>query len=125
MANNEIDTLVKKMYCRLFQRTSVSAADGGWVRVSLPFLNRINDCIEMYFRVDDGYVDFSDGGDAVDLFLLGGHSLDDARKIASMYGFDICGGVNDISPELFHRAPVDSFSDTMMDFIDAVMSLSK
>ncbi len=64
---------------------SIVELDDGWFCFDTPFLNRINDSICIYAKNDHGVVRFSDDGEVLDLYILGGKTMDDAKALAAQF----------------------------------------
>ena len=115
--NSDILLIINNMFTKLSNDTTCETVSDGWIEISFPFLNRINDGICIYAKIDGDKILFSDDGEAIDLFLLGGKSIDDAEIYARTHGVKIVGN------ELRLEAKMDDAVDAMAQFLACVISI--
>ncbi len=74
----EIETMLSQYWAWLKDQTSLRAGDG-WVEITTPYLDRHNDCLQIYaMKKDDGYV-LTDEGYVIDDLAQSGSNVDAPR----------------------------------------------
>ena len=99
---------------------SVVELDDGWFCFETPFLNRVNDAVCIYAKNDGGIIRFSDDGESLALFVLGGKTVADAKTVASIFGVV----VDEQECAVVAESGAEDAGKTFVLFLNAVLALS-
>jgi hypothetical protein len=76
----QITNLVDQYAAWIRDRTSLRKINGDWIEITTPYLDRHNDCIQIYARKQgDGFL-LTDDGEILDDLTLSGCSLDSPKR---------------------------------------------
>jgi hypothetical protein len=76
----QLSTLVEQYSDWIRDRTSLRKINGDWIEITTPYLDRHNDCIQIYARKqDDGFL-LTDGGEILEDLTFSGCSLDSPKR---------------------------------------------
>ncbi len=109
--------IVSDMFLKMTRDVEYTPLPNGWFYVCFSLLNRFNDAIGIYVKIEDGKVLFSDDGEATDIFILNGKGLHDVEVYARTHG------VNLVGHELQLEAPMELASEAMANFLSCVVAL--
>ena len=110
--------IVGDMFAKMTKDVEYTPLPNGWIYACFSFLDRFNDAIGIYMKIEGDKVLFSDDGEAVDTFLLGGKDLHDVEVYAKTHGVKLVG------EELQLETTRALASASMADFLACVVSLS-
>ncbi len=76
----QMNTLVEQYASWIRDRTSLRKINSDWVEITTPYLDRHNDCIQIYARKqNDGFL-LTDDGEILEDLALSGCSLDSPKR---------------------------------------------
>jgi hypothetical protein len=88
----DVQALLNQYSAWLREQTTLREV-GAWVEITTPFLDRHNDCLQIYARVDDGDVTLTDDGATIQDLERSGCALDTDKRLqileATLNGFGV------------------------------------
>lgn len=113
-----------EIYLRWLKENIIGKQIGDFYEITTPFLDRHNDCIQIYAKEENGEVLITDDGYTVDDLISSGCDLTDKRKklierIVRGYGVQISK-----NRELFVNASIDEFAIKKHALIQAILSVN-
>ena len=122
MTKIEIDSLLRNYFTWLKENTSVDLIDNEWTEITTPYLDRHNDCLQIYVKKEESNILFTDDGYILDDLILSGCELDSPKRQAiletTLNGFGVT--LNDNKLQL--RTSVNNFPQKKNDFIQAMLA---
>ena len=123
MILEEIQRLLDEYVAWLKDNTALRQIDD-WVEITTPYLDRDNDCVQIYAKRDNGGYLLSDGGDVLQQLRLSGCNLDTPNRQAllkmTLSGF----GVKLIDDVLEVRTSPHDFALRKHNLVQAMLSVN-
>ena len=122
-ADAEISSLMEQYFQWLKDKTVLTQIDKNCVQVTMPFLDRHNDCLQFYIRKDaDGFL-LSDDDYVIQDFVSSGCSLDNEKEkllqiTLANFGVQLDGQT------LVLKASADNFAIKKHNLLQAMLVLS-
>lgn len=126
-----IETLLDSYWEWVRQQTTVSVLED-WHEITTPYIDRHNDCIQIYVRIiDDGHsgspiVSLTDGGETIRDLAHSGYSIATGKRKAVLNeilnGFGISLDQDDLS--LNAKTPINDFPVTEHNLIQAILAIN-
>lgn len=124
MKKNEIDTLIENYFKWLKDNTSTKLINDTWSEITTPYLDRHNDCLQIYAKKEDNKIILTDDGYIIDDLESSGCLLDSPRRIeilnTTLRGF----GVTCDNNQLIVNTSVDNFPQKKHDLIQAMLAVN-
>lgn len=124
MKKNEIDTLIENYFKWLKDNTSTKLINDTWSEITTPYLDRHNDCLQIYAKKEDNKIILTDDGYIIDDLESSGCFLDSPRRIeilnTTLRGF----GVTCDNNQLIINTSVDNFPQKKHDLIQAMLAVN-
>jgi hypothetical protein len=122
-ASNEISELVSRYHAWLRDRTVLKKIRQ-WTEITTPFLDRHNDCIQIYVKNDEGGLLLTDDGYTLNDLEISGCSLDSPKRKemlqTTLNGF----GVKVVSGALQVKATPENFALRKHNLIQAILAVN-
>lgn len=119
----EVQSLLDRYRVWLKDRTSLRQIDG-WVEITTPYLDRHNDCLQIYVKRSNGGFVLTDDGYTVEDLELSGCRIDGPRRRAlfetTIHGF----GVKTNEKALEVRATEGDFASRKHDLVQAMLAVN-
>ena len=119
----EIDDLVARYHTWLRDRTVLKRI-GPWTEITTPFLDRHNDCIQIYVRKDGSGLTLTDDGYTLNDLEMSGCSLESPKRKemlrTTLNGF----GVRQVDGALQVNATADNFALRKHSLIQAILAVN-
>lgn len=119
----EVQSLLDQYWIWLKDRTSLRQMDG-WVEITTPYLDRHNDCLQIYVRRANGGFVLTDDGHTVEDLELSGCRIDGARRRelfeTTLNGF----GVKANEKALEVHATENDFASRKHDLVQAMLAVN-
>lgn len=118
----DIQALMNDYYSWLKKETTFSKA-GEYYEITTPFLDPINDCIQIYIKQDGNTITFSDDGATIQSLELSGVNLNVKRRqlistIARQFNVQINGR------EIVAKSSIKDFPQQKLSFVQAILRIS-
>lgn len=124
MNKNEIDILIDNYFKWLKDNTSTRLINETWSEITTPYLDRHNDCLQIYAKKENNIIILTDDGYIIDDLLSSGCSLDSNRR-KEILNFTIKGlGVSLEDNQLIVKTTADSFPQKKHDLIQAMLAVN-
>lgn len=124
MKENEIDVLIENYFEWLKDNTSTKLINDTWSEITTPYLDRHNDCLQIYAKKEDNKIILTDDGYIIDDLESSGCFLDSPRRIeilnTTIRGF----GVTCDNNQLIVNTSVDNFPQKKHDLIQAMLAVN-
>ena len=124
MKENEIDVLIENYFKWLKDNTSTKLINDTWSEITTPYLDRHNDCLQIYAKKEDNKIILTDDGYIIDDLESSGCFLDSPRRIeilnTTLRGF----GVTCDNNQLIVNTSVDNFPQKKHDLIQAMLAVN-
>ena len=124
MKENEIDVLIENYFKWLKDNTSTKLINDTWSEITTPYLDRHNDCLQIYAKKEDDKIILTDDGYIIDDLESSGCFLDSPRRIeilnTTIRGF----GVTCDNNQLIVNTSVDNFPQKKHDLIQAMLAVN-
>lgn len=124
MKENEIDVLIENYFKWLKDNTSTKLINDTWSEITTPYLDRHNDCLQIYAKKEDNKIILTDDGYIIDDLESSGCFLDSPRRIeilnTTIRGF----GVTCDNNQLIVNTSVDNFPQKKHDLIQAMLAVN-
>lgn len=124
MKKNEIDTLIENYFKWLKDNTFTKLINDTWSEITTPYLDRHNDCLQIYAKKEDNKIILTDDGYIIDDLESSGCFLDSPRRIeilnTTLRGF----GVTCDNNQLIVNTSVDNFPQKKHDLIQAMLAVN-
>lgn len=124
MKENEIDVLIENYFKWLKDNTSTKLINDTWSEITTPYLDRHNDCLQIYAKKEDNKIILTDDGYIIDDLESSGCFLDSPRRIeilnTTLRGF----GVSRDNNQLIVNTSVDNFPQKKHDLIQAMLAVN-
>ncbi|MCM1322484.1 MAG: DUF1829 domain-containing protein [Bacteroides sp.] len=125
MNKNEINALLEKYFEWLKDKTFSKEINSEWISISTPFLDRHNDCLQIYTRQENGKIRLSDDGYIIGDLASCGCFLDSPYRKdlleTTLSGF----GISSQKDELFTFATAETFSEKKHNLIQAMLAVDE
>ena len=113
-----------EIYLKWIKENMIGKKIGDFYEITTPFLDRHNDCIQIYAKEEDGNIFITDDGYTVDDLIASGCDLTDKRKklierIVRGYGIHFAK-----NHELFVNTSIDEFAIKKHALIQAILSVN-
>lgn len=119
----EVQSLLDRYWVWLKDRTSLRQVDG-WVEITTPYLDRHNDCLQIYVKRANGGFVLTDDGYTVEDLELSGCRIDGARRRelfeTTLNGF----GVKANEKALEVHATENDFASRKHDLVQAMLAVN-
>lgn len=120
----QITSLVDRYAAWIRDRTSLRKINGDWVEITTPYLDRNNDCLQIYAKKqDDGFL-LTDDGEIIEDLVLSGCSLESPKRqkllSVALAGF----GVKNDDGRLEVTATRDNFSQRKHSLVQAMLAVN-
>lgn len=120
---SDVESLVGEYWTWLRQRTSLREI-GDWTEITTPFLDRHNDCLQIYAQRDGDRFVLTDDGYTISDLEMSGCSIDSPKRQrllrTALNGF----GVRHVEGALEVRAGIADFARKKHDLIQAMLATS-
>lgn len=124
MNKEEIDVLIEKYFNWLKDKTSVKTINSDWTEITTPYLDRHNDCLQIYAKKEDDIITLTDNGYILNDLEMSGCTLDSPRRKemlkTTLNGF----GVKNNNGCLLVQATADNFPEKKHELIQAMISVN-
>lgn len=121
--SNEVKKLVEQYHAWLRDRTVLKTI-GPWTEITTPFLDRHNDCIQIYARKNDGGFVLTDDGYTINDLEMSGCSLDSPRR-KEMLRTTLNGFGVRLEAGAFHvHATAESFALRKHNLLQAILAVN-
>ena len=124
MKKSEIDVLIENYFKWLNVNTSTKLINDTWSEITTPYLDRHNDCLQIYAKKEDNKIILTDDGYIIDDLESSGCFLDSPRRIeilnTTLRGF----GVTCDNNQLIVNTSVDNFPQKKHDLIQAMLAVN-
>ena len=122
---NEVQSLLDR-YWKWLRDETVLREIGDWVEITTPYLDRHNDCLEIYAKRQDGGFLLTDDGYTIEDLEQSGCSIDSARRqdllktTLNGFGVRISGATNALEV----RASADDFALRKHNLVQAMLAVN-
>jgi hypothetical protein len=124
MIAKEIENLLREYHRWLRDRTTVKKIGSDWVEITTPYLDRHNDCLQIYARKDGGEFVLTDDGYIISDLLDSGCSLENPKR-KKILGTTLSGfGVQLEGDNLTIRASAANFAMKKHNIIQAMLAVN-
>lgn len=124
MKENEIDALIENYFNWLKDNTSTKLVNDTWSEITTPYLDRHNDCLQIYAKKEDNNIILTDDGYIINDLESSGCFLDSPRRIeilnTTLRGF----GVSRDNNQLIVNTSIDNFPQKKHDLIQAMLAVN-
>ena len=124
MNKSEINSLLKYYFDWLKNKTFSKDMENNWVSISTPFLDRHNDCLQIYARKENEKIRLSDDGCTIEDLASCGCLLDSPHRKklleTTLRGF----GISCEKDELFTFATQENFPEKKHNMIQAMLAVN-
>ncbi len=121
----EIQRLMDEYWAWLRDRTVIRQVDDQWAEITTPYLDRHNDCIQIYTKRHNGGYLLMDDGDTIQNLRLSGCSLDTPKRKAllnvTLNGFGVAIDKHDV---LRVQASSDNFALRKHSLLQAMLAVN-
>jgi hypothetical protein len=122
-ASPEIADLIARYHAWLRDRTALKKI-GPWTEITTPFLDRHNDCIQIYVRKDEGGFMLTDDAYTLNDLEISGCSLDSPKRKEMLHTTLNGFGVRLVDGALQVAATADNFALRKHNLIQAVLAVN-
>ena len=119
---NEIEALVESYWRWLKDKTAIRRIND-WAEITTPYLDRHNDYIQIYARLQNGGYLLTDGGETLLDLAHSGFSLDSPKRQAILKSVLNGFGIEESRQELCVHASADNFALRKHSLIQAILSV--
>jgi hypothetical protein len=124
MKTTEIERLVNNYLYWLKDKTLIKQVDSDWVELTTPYLDRHNDCLQLYVRKNGTEYELTDDGYIIADLINSGCSLDGAKR-QELLNITLAGfGVRLKNGILSVSATPDNFSIRKHNMIQAMLAIN-
>ena len=81
MIKNDIDTLIENYFRWLKDNTAIKLINNDWTEITTPYLDRHNDCLQIYVKKENNNIIITDDGSVIDDLTLSGCLLNTPRRM--------------------------------------------
>ena len=121
---DEVQTLLDEYGAWLRDKTALREVNREWIEITTPYLDRHNDCLQIYARREDGGYLLTDDAATIEDLELSGCSLD-SRKRQDLLQLTLNGfGVRRFDKALTIRATRDNFALRKHNLIQAMLAVN-
>jgi len=124
MIKNDIDTLIENYFRWLKDNTAIKLINNDWTEITTPYLDRHNDCLQIYVKKENNNIIITDDGYVIDDLTLSGCLLNTPRRMeilnTTIRGF----GVSLENNQLVVNTCIDNFPQKKHDLIQAMLAVN-
>lgn len=124
MIKDEVDMLINNYARWLKDKTIVKQIGKNWVEITTPYLDRHNDCLQIYTRKTDKGFELTDDGYIISDLINSGCSIESPKRkeilSTTLAGF----GVELMDNNLFINATPDNFSLKKHNMLQAMLAVN-
>lgn len=124
MKKNEIDALINNYFEWLRDNTYTKFINDTWTEITTPYLDRHNDCLQIYAKKENDKIILTDDGYIINDLESAGCSLDSPHRLeilnTTLGGF----GVICDNKQLTVNAHIDNFPQKKHDLIQAMLAVN-
>lgn len=124
MTKTEIDVLIDNYFKWLKDNTSTKLINDTWSEITTPYLDRHNDCLQIYAKKENNNIVLTDDGYIINDLISSGCTLDSQRRKEilsnTVKGFGVLLDKNQITV----KTSVDNFPQKKHDLIQAMLAVN-
>ncbi|MDR2756683.1 MAG: DUF1829 domain-containing protein [Planctomycetaceae bacterium] len=123
MITNDINNILQKYYHWLQDKTNIKQIDSDWVEITTPYLDRHNDCLQIYVQKKDNTYILTDDGNIINDLINSGCELTNPKRKkilnTTLAGF----GIQLLDNTLTVQATADDFAPKKHNLIQAMLAI--
>ena len=124
MTKIEIDALIENYFKWLKDNTSTKLINDTWSEITTPYLDRHNDCLQIYAKKENNNIILTDDGYIINDLISSGCALDSQRRKeilnTTIKGF----GVSLDDNQIIVKTTIDNFPQKKHDLIQAMLAVN-
>ena len=124
MTKIEIDALIENYFKWLKDNTSTKLISDTWSEITTPYLDRHNDCLQIYAKKENNNIILTDDGYIINDLISSGCALDSQRRKeilnTTIKGF----GVSLEDNQIIVKTTIDNFPQKKHDLIQAMLAVN-
>jgi hypothetical protein len=124
MTKKEIDALIDNYFKWLKDNTSTRLINDTWSEITTPYLDRHNDCLQIYAKKENNNIVLTDDGYIINDLISSGCALDSQRRKeilnTTIKGF----GVSLDDNQIIVKTTIDNFPQKKHDLIQAMLAVN-
>ena len=124
MTKIEIDALIENYFKWLKDNTSTRLINDTWSEITTPYLDRHNDCLQIYAKKENNNIILTDDGYIINDLISSGCALDSQRRKeilnTTIKGF----GVSLDDNQRIVKTTIDHFPQKKHDLIQAMLAVN-
>ena len=124
MTKTEIDALIENYFKWLKDNTSTKLINDTWSEITTPYLDRHNDCLQIYAKKENNNIILTDDGYIINDLISSGCALDSQRRKeilnTTIKGF----GVSLDDNQIIVKTTIDNFPQKKHDLIQAMLAVN-
>lgn len=124
IAKNEISKLVENYFHWVKDKTILKEVEDKWIEITTPYLDRHNDCLQIYVKKDNHTYLLTDDGYIIDDLLMSGCTLNSPKRQTLIKTILAGFGVQLEGKELFVRASTKDFSLKKHNLVQAMLAIN-
>jgi len=121
---NEIEKLLNDYWAWLKDKTVIKKMNGDWVEITTPYLDRHNDCLQIYARRENGHIILTDDGYTIEDLASSGRPLDTPERQELLRNTLAAFGIQMEGDRLSIRASPENFPLRKHNMIQAILAIN-
>lgn len=115
---------IDEYYNWLRGNASAKQLQNGWTEIGTPFMDRHNDGLVIYAKLENDSITLSDDGYIIGDLLADGMTLRGKKRKELLENFLLSYGVQNINNELIMHTTVEDYPVSMHMFLQAMLSIN-
>lgn len=115
---------IEEYYKWLRGAASARQLQNGWTEIATPFMDRHNDGLTVYAKMDGGNITLSDDGYIINDLLADGISLNRKKRKELLDSFLMSYGVQNVNNEMIMHTTASEYPSSMHMFIQAMLAVN-
>ena len=121
---DEVNVLVENYFKWLKDKTVLKRKENNWYTITTPYLDRHNDCLQIYVKVINDEILISDDGYTVSDLEMSGCDLTKGKRRALLESILLSFGIRNESGVLSVTASHQSFAQKKHNFLQAILAIN-